>query len=263
MNKHLSDNQIAQFRELGYVKSIRVLDEQQVAEAQQKFLQYRAFLKEHDLTLNDVNGWWAVNRSYWNVCTTSVVLDCLEDLLGPDLMIWGGQYFAKTPGDGKTIPWHQDAQYWPLAPHDHCATIWIAIYDTDASNGCMQVIPGTHREELNHSGEKKDTDVLDQVLSPDEINTDDAVDIDLKAGEMSIHSDTLIHGSGPNHSDRLRCGITMRVSSPDVKVDLSAWPFFGWIQLRGEDPFNNNPKMQPPTQDHVPAGYDQYESILT
>ncbi len=263
MNKRLSNDQVAQFRELGYVKSIPVLDGQQVAKAQSKFVENSEVLKKHGLTHNDVNGWWAVNRSYWEVCMTPAILDCLEDLLGPNLLIWGGQYFAKMPGDGKTVPWHQDAQYWPLHPHEHCVSVWIALYDTDTSNGCMQVIPGTHKTKLSHEGDRKDTDVLEHALSLDEINIQDAVDIDLKAGEMSLHSDALVHGSGPNGSDRLRCGITMRVSSPDVKADLSVWPFFRWIQLRGDDPFNNNPKMQPPTQNNVPSGYNQHESVFT
>jgi len=136
-------------------------------------------------------------------------------------------------------------------------TAWIAIYDTDTTNGCMQVIPGTQNKLLKHGGEQTDTDVLNLVLSANEINPDDAVDIDLKAGEMSLHTDALVHGSGANNSDQMRCGMTMRVSSPDVIADLKKWPHFRWIQLRGTDPYNHNPKITPPTEEGVPTGYDQ------
>jgi ectoine hydroxylase-related dioxygenase (phytanoyl-CoA dioxygenase family) len=67
------------------------------------------------------------------------------------------------------MPWHQDAAYWPLSPREHNITAWIALFDTDASNGCMRVIPGTHERLLEHGGELEKGDVLAQALTPEEI----------------------------------------------------------------------------------------------
>jgi ectoine hydroxylase-related dioxygenase (phytanoyl-CoA dioxygenase family) len=170
-------------------------------------------------------------------------------------MIWSGQFFAKAPGDGKTVPWHQDIQYWPLQPREHVVTGWIAIFDTDEDNGCMQVVPGTQNQLLQHDGQKQDNDVLDVVLNANQIDESKVVNINLKAGEMSLHTDALIHGSKANQTkDRWRCGLTMRVASPDVRVDLDKWADFCWTTLRGEDRFRHNPWIEPPTEERIPAG---------
>ena len=154
------------------------------------------------------------------------------------------------------MPWHQDAAYWPLTPRQHIVTAWIALWDTDAANACMRVLPGSHRALLDHGGEVRDSDVLGQALA--DVPESEAVDIDLRAGEMSLHTDALAHGSGANGSDRPRCGMTMRVSSPDVKADLAVWPFFRWIRLRGTAQGERNPRLEPPGTDAVPTGYNQF-----
>jgi hypothetical protein len=261
MNKMLSAEQIEQFHDQGYIKGIRVLDDEQLEQARELFEKVTAGLAEKGLTHNDVNGWWAVHKGFWDVCKTPAILDCFEDLLGPDLFIWGGQYFCKAPGDGKTVPWHQDISYWPLKPAEHNVSAWIALYDTDASNGCMKVIPGSHKAVLEHAGELKSSDVLAQALTPSEIDESQAIDFDLKAGEMSLHTDALAHCSEANTGDRIRCGMTMRVSSPDVKADLEAWPTFSWARLRGTDPGELNPCFGPPTGEVIPTGYNQFSGV--
>ena len=101
MNKGLSDNQVEQFHEQGYLTGLRVWDDRVVERAQTHFRIVTAELESHGLDHNDVNGWWALNRTYWNLCSTPGILNCLEDLLGGDLFIFGGQYFLKNPGDGR------------------------------------------------------------------------------------------------------------------------------------------------------------------
>ena len=96
------------------------------------------------------------------------------------------------------------------------------------------------------------------AVHPADIDDRNAVDIVLKAGEMSLHADALVHGSHANDSDRMRCGMTMRIGTPDVSVDLAEWPLFHWIQLRGNDPGSNNPRLEVPHGDRVPTGYNQF-----
>src|SRR5450432_1547197 len=75
------------------------------------------------------------------------ILDMVEQVIGPDLVLWGSQVFSKPAGDGLAIPWHQDGQYWPLRPLRN-VTVWIAIDPATVANGCLRVIPGTNRQGL-------------------------------------------------------------------------------------------------------------------
>ena len=120
------------------------------------------------------------------------------------------------PGDGKTVSWHQDAHYWPLTP-SKTVTVWLAIDDADIENACMQFIPGSHRrgELKHHASEPAEDNVLYRTTEATEIR-DEPAHIELKAGEMSLHSDLLLHGSPRNNSNRRRCGLTMRYATTDV-----------------------------------------------
>ena len=124
------------------------------------------------------------------------------------------------PGDGKRVSWHQDASYWPLSP-SKAVTAWLAIDDATVENACMRYIPGTHR--LGHLTytltEDDDTAVLNQTVDgADQFG--EPVDVELAAGEISLHSDLLLHGSEANQSARRRCGLTLRYCPAGVRADL-------------------------------------------
>ena len=74
----------------------------------------------------------------------SPFLDMVEQLIGPDIILWGVTLFSKPAGTGLEVPWHQDGHYWPMRPRATC-TLWIALDDSTSENGCMRVIPGSHR----------------------------------------------------------------------------------------------------------------------
>ena len=93
--------------------------------------------------------------------------------------------------------------------------------------------------------------MLDQEVSLDQIDKK-IVHMDLKAGEISLHNDALLHGSDPNKSDRRRCGITMRFSPTNVKGDLNEWPFFETQLARGVDDYNLNPVALTPRGEATP-----------
>ena len=258
MTARLSDAEIAHYRSEGYVKGIRVLESTELDEVREKYLEFTATLRAQGLTHHQVNGWWAVNRYYFSVCRTPAILNRVESLIGSDMMIWGGQFFTKDPHDGSTVPWHQDAYYWHMTPHDRIVSVWVALWDVDAGNGAMQVIPGSHRNILPHEGRKRPSDVLAQVASPGSFDPSRAVNLSLRAGEMSLHAPGLLHGSPPNRSERPRCGMTMRISSPEVEVDRGEIANFRWILLRGRCRRSNIPTLSPPAEDRVPTGYNQF-----
>ncbi|MFX4224006.1 MAG: phytanoyl-CoA dioxygenase family protein [Thalassobaculum sp.] len=139
------------------------------------------------------------------------ILDMVEQLIGPDIALWGTTVFGKPPGTGKRVPWHQDGEYWPIRPLATCSA-WIALDDATPENGCLRVIPGSHKQQRLRAHAQDDSDelALDQVLSAEEYDESEAVDFVLKAGQVSLHDVYLVHGSEPNRSDKRRAGYVCR-----------------------------------------------------
>ena len=174
------------------------------------------------------------------------ILAPVKDLLGKDLVAWGAHFFCKMPMDGKRVPWHQDCPYWPLTP-TRTATVWLAIDDATPENANMRFIAGSH---LNGVIDYEMSDSPDLVLSrevKDESRFGQPVDVALKAGQFSIHSDLLLHGSEANRSSKRRSGLTMRYAAAEVKA------YLGWEQkgilVSGEDEsghWGNLPRPQDP-----------------
>lgn len=250
--RRLTGEEKAQFERDGYVKNLPLFAPSAVTALQHGFADLAARMPE-GVDINKVNNWHKASRWFHDLCRTPAVLDYVEDLLGPDFVQWGGQFFVKYPGDGSVVPWHQDAQYWPLSPR-RTVTVWLAIYDADEENAAMQVVKGTHREgEFEHRTNDAGNLVLDQEVPPENIADDRIVSLDLRAGEISLHDDGLLHGSGPNHSDRMRAGLTMRFSPTHVKCDLGVWPNFETYLARGVDRHQVNPVGVVPTGEAFPV----------
>ena len=144
--------------------------------------------------------------------TIPEILDMAEQLIGPDIILWGTTVFGKPAHSGKKTPWHQDANYWPMKPANTC-TAWIALDDATLENGCLQVIPGSHRGEhfYKHNVNNDGGLTLNQELDATEFDDADARPVLLKAGQVSFHDSFLVHGSEPNRSDHRRAGYVVRL----------------------------------------------------
>ena len=180
------------------------------------------------------------------------ILDMVEQLIGPDLIMWGSQVFSKPAGDGMAIPWHQDGQYWPMRPLA-TVTVWIAIDPATRANGCLRVIPGSHRLGLlAHESSQDESLALNQGLAAGVFDEADAQDVELEPGQVSMHDAMLIHGSNANPSGIRRCGYAIRympaTSHFDRKIpptriahnqviDFSQRPI--WL-VRGQDRAGND-----------------------
>jgi len=257
--RRLTAAEKAQFGRDGYVKNLPVFDADGVAELQVLFRDLAARLPA-DVDINRVNMWHKASRRFHDLCRTPAILDYVEDLIGPDFFQWGGQFFVKYPGDGSEVPWHQDAQYWPLTPH-RTVTVWLAVFDTDDENAAMQIVRGSHKAgELNHHTNDAPNLVLDQEVDADLIKHENIVTLDLKAGEISLHDDGLLHGSGPNTSDRVRAGLTMRFCPTNVTCDLKIWPTFEAYLARGRDVHGLNPVGPIPAGEAFPVRKFQHSS---
>jgi len=139
------------------------------------------------------------------------VLDLVEQVLGPDVILWGSQVFCKPARTGRTIPWHQDGQYWPIRPIATCS-VWIALDDATPGNGCMRYVPGSHASGSLFAHRRREGEdlVLFEEVDPAAHDLAGARDDALDAGQFSLHDVFLIHGSEANRSDRRRAGFVVR-----------------------------------------------------
>ena len=248
----LTREQLSHYNEHGYVKGLRVFSEAEIAEHRCYFDRLLAKQLADGADSYSLRRMQRFCRPLWDIITNPLILDHVEDIIGPNIVAWGQQYFCKLPGDGKPVSWHQDASYWPLTP-SHTVTMWLAIDDADRENGAMQVIPGTHtlgHLEFDMTG-AEDNSVLPQKIKGIE-QYDDPVYFEMRAGEMSLHADMLVHGSDPNRSNRRRCGLTIRYAAADVRSLDDGWNQNS-ILCRGADPDGHWANVPRPVTDYLDA----------
>jgi non-heme Fe2+,alpha-ketoglutarate-dependent halogenase len=220
--KVLTHEQIDRFNRDGYLMPFRIYTREEVADLRTYFDDLLARYLAEGKDSYSISSAHLRHGRVWDVLTNPRIVTLISDLLGPSVVAWGSHFFCKMPGDGKTVSWHQDASYWPLTP-SKAVTVWLAIDDADRGNACMKYIPGTHV--LGHLTYKlTETDpsnVLNQTV-PDVEKYGEPVYVELTAGEASLHSDLLLHGSDANMSPRRRCGLTLRYTAGDVRA------YMGW-----------------------------------
>ena len=162
----------------------------------------------------------------YRLATEPPVLDAVEEILGPDLLISGTLIFCKYPRDPAFVAWHQDTFYsnLDLTPS---ASAWIALLDSTSENGCMRVIPGSHLQgTLPHQETCRSDNLLKRGEEIQvEVDEADATDVLLKAGEMSLHHNSIIHGSRSNRSDTKRIGFIVRFVTPEYDLGPQRTPF--------------------------------------
>lgn len=243
----LSREQVEAFNRDGYVKGIRVYSREEMAE-------YRAYfdgllarvLAEGGSSYSISTAHMRYGKVY-DLLTHPRIVQCVRDLLGEDVVGWGSHFFCKLPHDGKVVHWHQDASYWPLTP-SKTVTAWLAIDDADVENACMRFIPGSHH--FGHLTYQLNEESEDAVLNQKVENAEQfgaPVAVELKAGELSLHSDLLLHGSAAKGSERRRCGLTLRYCAADVRADLG-WNAKG-VLVSGRDPSGHWANPPRPDQD--------------
>ncbi|MCP5149820.1 MAG: phytanoyl-CoA dioxygenase family protein [Ectothiorhodospiraceae bacterium] len=151
------------------------------------------------------------DRAWLAISLEPAILDLVESVVGPDIILWGTNLFAKPAGVGRRVPFHRDGRYWPIEPLAS-VTVWIAVERCDAENGCLRVVPGSHRARAvgTHYTSQRPEDLIPETLDPREYDAGSAVDVVLEAGEMVLFDVYTIHGSNPNTSDRRRIGYAMR-----------------------------------------------------
>lgn len=151
------------------------------------------------------------SRAFLALAMEPQILDMVEQLIGPDIILWGCHVFCKPAGDGQETPWHQDGHYWPMRPLSTC-TVWVALDESTVENGCLRVIPKSHAQKVTHDHLLEDrTDlVLNLRTSEDAFDEKQAVNLELMPGQMSMHDVYMIHGAAVNRSAKRRAGVALR-----------------------------------------------------
>lgn len=229
----LTPEQIEGFNRDGYLAGIRIFDEEEITGIRRYFDEILA------RTLAAGGDSYSISTAHlrygrvYDILSHPRITARIRDLIGENVIAWGSHFFCKMPGDGKRVSWHQDSSYWPLTP-SMAVTAWLAIDDASVENACMRYIPGSHH--LGHLtytlSENDEGNVLNQtVLGAETLG--EPVNVELKPGEISIHSDLLLHGSEANQSSKRRCGLTLRYCPASVRAGLG-WNAKG-VVVSGKD----------------------------
>lgn len=249
MPKVLTQAQVDQFRTQGFVPRIRVFSPERAAEI-------RAELERYERSSGGPLRGELRHKSHLlfrflsDVVHDTRVVDAIEDLYGPDLLCWSSNFFIKEARTPAYVSWHQDSTYWGLSSPD-VVTAWIALTPSNADNGAMAVIPGTHTmDQVPHRDTFADANLLTrgQEVAVD-VDPTSASRLDLEPGEMSLHHVRLIHGSPPNPSDGRRIGFAIRYIPTSVRQlhgNDSA------TLVRGVDRFNSFEHEPVPAADMAP-----------
>lgn len=231
--KTLSPAQITQYNEQGYLMPFNGLDRDEAREIRAFFDGVLAAYIELGKSSYAISTAHLRFARIYQLVQHPRILDAVSDLLGPNIVCWGSHFFCKMPHDGKRVPWHQDSTYWPLSP-TKTVTVWLAIDDADPENANMKFIPRSHLHGLIDYDETHDANtVLDLAVRNPHSYGDAEIDDQLKAGQFSMHSDLLLHGSEANESNRRRCGLTIRYAAADVTTWYD-WHKKGMV-VRGEN----------------------------
>ena len=253
---NLTHEQQVLYENRGYHFPVRVFEDAEVGEFRREFLKYYDQNREqlNSLLPRDRRVYFTETHYFlrwvYQIVSHPLVLDAVESVLGPDILVWSSQWFPKFPGDHAYVSWHQDATYWGLSPAN-VTTAWIALSESIPENGCMRVVPGTHKTPLLPQCE---TYAPDNILSRGqeiavEVKESEAVDMVLRAGEMSLHHVTIVHGSGANTSDKPRIGVAVRYISPDVVQSGAERDLV--LLVRGKDSYGHFEIVQPPQLDQT------------
>jgi ectoine hydroxylase-related dioxygenase (phytanoyl-CoA dioxygenase family) len=158
-----------------------------------------------------VQSFEADAKEWMRIATHPGIADLVEQIIGPDIILWGSTVFYKKPLKGPETAWHRDGQVWPIEPLE-TTSVWIAASESTRENGCLRVIPGSHtqRKVGEHVFEDRTDMIVRRSLSKTEFDESQAVDVELEAGQMVIFDVYTVHGGRHNTGTKERAGYSLR-----------------------------------------------------
>jgi ectoine hydroxylase-related dioxygenase (phytanoyl-CoA dioxygenase family) len=229
-NQVLGDDELETYRNEGFLVPRYRLDEATVATLQrltERLVADNPHLLDQPMTCPHVpnSGVQGLRSSpgWLDICTHPAVLDMVEQIIGPDIILWSSTVFYKRPSEGPAAPWHRDATYWPIRPLA-TTSVWIAIWESVVENGCVRFIPGSHiaQQTGRHFHSHDPQLMFPGTLAPEEFDESAARDVELEPGQMVIFDAFTIHGSQPNCGRRRRAGYSLRFMPATSHFDHDA-----------------------------------------
>ncbi len=227
MNARIGDEQVAQYREKGYlVPDYRLPGDilEAMRRAYDALLDRNAHL-ESDFLLGvhlPVPGAQGVTGSsdWLEFATHPDLMDMAARLIGEDIILWGTTIFGKPAACGKGTPWHQDGDYYPIRPLE-TLSLWIALDDVSTENGPMRFIPGSHKEKrlYPHHREENPGYTIHDVCDAEYFDPSTAQDLIIEAGQVSCHDVYMIHGSRSNRTGNRRAALVVRLMPASSHYD--------------------------------------------
>ena len=240
---YLSSNQLKQYEDEGFVSPINIFTKKKAKEIR----------NEIELIENKIPGELEKSGRYNahlisplldEVTHNSKILDAVESIIGKNILVCGTTLFVKNPNEKGFVSYHQDAKYIGLEPYNW-VTAWVAITDSNENNGCMRIWSGSHEDNLKeHDQNFNEGNLLTRGQTVRNVPKEKTTPLILKAGQMSLHHPTVVHGSDLNKSDDRRIGFVIQsYIGTNVKQILGK----NSVQLaRGIDEFNYHEKIERP-----------------
>ena len=240
---YLSSNQLKQYEDKGFVSPIDIFSKDKAKEIRNEI---ELIEKEMPNELEKSGRYNAhlISPLLDEVTHNSEILDAVQSLIGKDILVCGTTLFIKNPNVKGFVSYHQDAKYIGLEPHNW-VTAWVAITDSNEHNGCMRVWSGSHKDNLkDHDQNFNERNLLTRGQTIKNVPKKKTTPLILKAGQMSLHHPTVVHGSDLNNSNDRRIGFVIQsYIGTNVKQVLG----INSVQLaRGKDNFNFHKKIGRP-----------------
>lgn len=261
----LSAAQTAQYWEDGYIFPLNVLSSAEAATLRSELETIEQDWQAADLPL-PLNTYKRVNAHLVmplaaRVAMDSRILDVVECVLGPDIMVWSAEFFIKEPHTVHTVGMHQDLTYWGMGETPDQVTAWLALSPATVDSGCMDFVRGSHKNPiLPHNDTYSDTNLLSrgQEIAVD-VSDEDKTHIELAPGQISLHHGLTIHGSGPNRSDDRRIGLAIRYLNPNARQLVAERDYA--MLARGQDGQGNFVNVEPPRALFCPDAITLYDQV--
>ena len=242
---NLSLEQINQYKEDGYIAPIDVLTKDE-AEEVKKEIEYIEKKWPNEIEGLGRNYVHLISPVLDKVSHNSKILDAVESIIGKDILVCGTTLFIKNPDKKGFVSFHQDAKYIGLEPHNW-VTGWLAVTDANEENGCMRMLKGSHKKDLKFHDQKFDeNNLLTRGQTIENVPINETTPVILKAGQLSLHHPTIIHGSGLNKSKERRIGFAIQ-SYIGTNVDQVLGKIYVQ-QARGNDIFKFHEHVKRPTE---------------
>lgn len=235
---------LEQYRREGYSGPIQGLTLEEAENGYRRFFETLGQSRHEPRPAAGVNlsAWHQRHRWAYELAAHPSIAGAMEQILGPDLVLWAMHFWYKEPGNPNFIPWHQDINYWPMEPEIN-ATAWVALGFSLRENGCLRVIPGTHDRRVPHR-RMEGQSAFAQGIGAEHIDESQAVDVEMTPGQIVFFDEAVFHGSDPNRSSFPRVAFSVRYTTPEVRFPMERWSGdtsrIRTYLVRGEDRYRRN-----------------------